>query len=266
MYSHPPPRRKFYFTEKTATTPPKIIYYTVTFSNHPLSKRLLEPWGFCVWPPSPPTQGGNGSHCHCHSRFCCCHCCYCCCMRVLALRAAWVLQLERVCVCVRVCARVLESVCVCVCTCVRMCMCMCVCAPVWMCVPVHACVCECVCVCVCVYACVCARYAPTHLCCCRIMLASLSTSLVVQPKNANAVPTAQSCCWGKPRFASSAWLPLVLALLCLLLSPVRSCLLQVGGVGGGRGRWIGGWHPLRSSLQTIYIFRYRPPKNLNRYP
>jgi len=43
-------------------------------------------------------------------------------------------------------------------------------------------------------------------------------------------------CGDKPRFASSARLPLVLSLLCLLLSPVRSCLLQVGEVWGGRGR------------------------------
>jgi hypothetical protein len=48
----------------------------------------------------------------------------------------------------------------------------------------------------------------------------------------HAMPTEQSC-WGKPRFVRPAWLPLVLALLCLSLGPVRSCLMQEGEVGGG---------------------------------
>jgi hypothetical protein len=53
----------------------------------------------------------------------------------------------------------------------------------------------------------------------------------------------------KPRLASSAWLRvLVLALLCLLLSPVRSCLLQAGRVWGERCRRSEGGHPLCSSL------------------
>ena len=68
----------------------------------------------------------------------------------------------------------------------------------------------------------------------------VSTSFVAQPQNANAVPTVHSC-GGKPRFASPAWLRVLdLALLCLSLSPVRSCLLQAGGVWGGRGRRSGG--------------------------
>ena len=78
-------------------------------------------------------------------------------MRVLALRAAWVLWLEcvHVCVCVHVCARVLERECVC--------------APVHVCMRVCACVRLCMCgVCVRVYVCVyvCARCAPAHFCCC----------------------------------------------------------------------------------------------------
>ena len=151
----------------------------------------------------------------------------CYCMRVLALHAAWVFKLERACVCA--CRGAKECV--------------------FVCAPVHVCVCLCVHFC-CIRACL-------HPCQLRLLHNHIMQCIC----NANCTILG-----GKPRFASSAWLPLVLALLCLLLSPVRSCLLQVGGVGGGRGRWIGGWHPLRSSLQTIYIFRYRPPKNLNRYP
>ena len=74
------------------------------------------------------------------------------------------------------------------------------------------------------------------------------------------MPTVQSC-GVKKRFASSAWLRvLVLALLCLLLSPVRSCLLQADGVWRGRCRRSGGGQPLRSSLRTLIVLRYRPPK------
>ena len=51
------------YRKKTAP-PPRIIYFTVTFSNHPLSKGLLEPWGFvCGHLHLPQTQGGNGIHC-----------------------------------------------------------------------------------------------------------------------------------------------------------------------------------------------------------
>jgi len=51
---------------------------------------------------------------------------------------------------------------------------------------------------------------------------------------------------GQTKFYKPAWLPLVLALLCLLFDPVRSCLLQArpgGGLSGGAGGT-----PDRSSL------------------
>jgi hypothetical protein len=38
MYSPTPPEITVYFTEKTATTPPRFINFTVISSNHPLSK------------------------------------------------------------------------------------------------------------------------------------------------------------------------------------------------------------------------------------
>ena len=52
----PPPREKFYKQHP----PPRIIHFTVTFSNHPFSTGLLEPWGFvCGHLHLPQTQGGN---------------------------------------------------------------------------------------------------------------------------------------------------------------------------------------------------------------
>jgi len=138
-----------------------------------------------------------------------------------------------VCVCVRarVCKGVRKRECVCVCVCARVCACVCAC--VRLCECVRLCTCVCMHVSVCVRARVCVHVVRLLLH--ESMLASLSTSLVALTQNANAVPTVQSC-GDKPRFASSALLPLILALLCLSLSLVRSCLLQAGGVWGGRGR------------------------------
>jgi len=116
--------------------------------------------------------------------------------------------------------------------------CVCVCAPV--------CVRLCMCVCVCAHVCtLCTRaflLLHEHACIPVNFIICITTEC-----NANAMPSIQSC-GGKPRFARSpAWLPLVLALFCLLLSPVCSCLLQVGGVWEGRGRQSGEGHPGRLS-------------------
>ena len=137
-----------------------------------------------------------------------------------------------------------------------------------LCVCAYVCVSACLCVCayVCVPVCVRVRVGVCTLCACAFLLrACLHSCLdfsycITTECSANAIPTVQSC-GGKPRFASSAWLPLFLALLCLSLSPVRSCLLQAGGVWGVRGRQSEGGHPLRSSLQTINNVHYRPKRS-----
>ena len=156
-----------------------------------------------------------------------------------------------VCVCVRarVCKGVRKRECVCVCVCARVCACVCAC--VRLCECVRLCTCVCMHVSVCVRARVCVHVVRLLLH--ESMLASLSTSLVALTQNANAVPTVQSC-GDKPRFASSALLPLILALLCLSLSLVRSCLLQAGGVWGGRGRrsWGGASSPLVTSNKKYF--------------
>jgi hypothetical protein len=151
-------------------------------------------------------------------------------------------------VCVFVCVCVSMCVCVRLCECVRLCMCACTCVYVYVCVRmcVHV---------VCRIVCTCARHFH---CCMRACLHSCHFHLL---HNHRMPMQCQQPCWVKPRFASSAWLRvLVLALLCLLLSPVRSCLLQAGGVWGGRCRRSRGGHPLRLSLQTITMFCYRPPQ------
>ena len=138
----------------------------------------------------------------------------------------------------------------------RVCVCACVSVRVYACVSV--------CACACVYVCVCTLRA------CPFLL--LHEHACIPVNYITCISTECQCSsnclilWGKPRFASSAWLPLVLALLCRSLSPVRSCLLQAGGVWGGRCRRSGGRHPFHSSLRTIIIFRDRPLRNLNRSP
>jgi len=141
-----------------------------------------------------------------------------------------------VCVCVCVCVRV------CACACVRVCVCLCACAPV------RVCACACVCVCVCTCA-----FLLLHCCCMRACLHPCLNFIccVITECSANAMPTVQPC-GGKPRSVSSAWLPLVLALLCLSLSPVRSCLLQADGVWGGRGRREGASSPVVTWNKTYF--------------
>ena len=168
-----------------------------------------------------------------------------------------------VCVCVLVC------VCVCVRVYVCMCVCMCVCvrAHVHVCVRVCACVsvcaCACVCACVCVCVCVC-----VHL---RMYVHVVRLQQACIPVNFMGCITTECQCsanctilWGQNKVASSAWLRvLVLALNCLLLSPVRSCLLQA--VWGGRWRRSRGGILSARHFERI-IIRYRPPRNPNRSP
>ena len=45
-FCSPLPPGKSCFTEITAITPLYLNIFTGTFSNHPLSKGFLEPWGF----------------------------------------------------------------------------------------------------------------------------------------------------------------------------------------------------------------------------
>jgi len=120
-------------------------------------------------------------------------------------------------------------------------LCMCVCASVRLCVCAFVCVCACACVCLCVYVCV---HVSVHVVRLRISAAArehacipVSTSFVAEC-SADAIPTIQS--WGQTKVCSAAWLPLVLALLCLSLSPVCSCLLQAGGVWGAGAGGAGG--------------------------
>jgi len=103
-----PPSNKF--TEKQQLLPrTRNICFTVTFSNHPLSKGLLVPWGFvCGHLHLPQTQGGNGRQSHCHSCFCCCHCCCCCCC------CYWLLLLHP-CASFACCLGTIARACVCVC-------------------------------------------------------------------------------------------------------------------------------------------------------
>ena len=112
-----------------------------------------------------------------------------------------------------------------------------------MCVCVCVCVRVCICVYLCVFVCVCVHASACRFCCC-CMTACLHPCLnliccITTECSTNAMPTIQSC-GDKPRFAGPAWLPLVLVLLCLSLSPVRSCLLHAGEVWGRRGRRSGG--------------------------
>jgi len=134
-------------------------------------------------------------------------------MRVLALHAAWVFKLERACVCA--CRGAKECV--------------------FVCAPVHVCVCLCVHFC-CIRACL-------HPCQLRLLHNHIMQCIC----NANCTILG-----GKPRFASSAWLPLVLALLC----PSGRSALAAGGRGlGGKGQTEqGGEHPLRLSLEKVIFF------------
>jgi len=145
----------------------------------------------------------------------------------------------RVCVYVCVCKGARE--CVCLCVCAPMCACACVSVRVCVCAPVCVCACECVCMCVCVHARECVHVvrlrisaaAREHAC------IPVSTSFVAEC-SADAIPTIQS--WGQTKVCSAAWLPLVLAFLCLSLSPVCSCLLQAGAVWGAGVGEAGGGH------------------------
>ena len=236
MYSPPP-------LEKNSTPPPRIVCFTATFSNHPLSKVLLDPGGLCV-------------AILLSLLLLLLHAC--------ASFARCLGAVSRACLCMCVCKGARECVCVCVCACVRLCMCVCAC--VCLCACVRLCVCLCMCVCVRVCVCVCVQASVCTLCACAFLLLHehacipVSTSFVAEC-SADAIPIIQS--WGQTKVYSAAWLPLFLALLCLSLSPVCSCLLQAGGVwGAGAGGARGGEHPGRL---TKY-YSPPPPQNSEPFP
>ena len=221
MYSPPPPKK--------ATPPLNYIIYSYNNIQQPaFLKRAFGALGVCVWPPSPPVISRRKWK-----------------PLPLSLLLLSLLLLLHACASFVCCLGAIVRACVCVCVCKGAQESMCVCARV--CAPVHVCLCMCAPVCAPVYVCT--------LCACAFLLlheSSLHSCLnfiicITTECNANAMPSIQSC-GGKPRFARSpAWLPLVLALFCLLLSPVCSCLLQVGGVWEGRGRQSGEGHPGRLS-------------------
>ena len=102
------------------------------------------------------------------------------------------------------------------------------------CVPVHVCLYVCVPVCLRLCMCVCARASVCTLCACALMLLHAYIPVSTLPVAQNAVPMQYQLYNPGGKVCSPAWLPLVLALLCLSLSPVCSCLLQAGRVWGGR--------------------------------
>jgi hypothetical protein len=166
-----------------------------------------------------------------------------------------------VCVCERVCARVLESVCVCVsvCVCARMCMCVCVCAPVSVCAPAHVCVCDFVCTCVCTL-CACAFLLLHEHACIPVNFISCITTECQCSANCTTL-------WGQTKVCEFCMAASLCSCAPLPLAQPGLLLPAAGRRGlGGKVQVERGGHPLRSSLQTIIIFRYRPLYKTNRSP